>query len=200
MTHAELVERATRWLRNTKKHSIVLAEIASWCEQPDVIGWTSRGHCTLLECKTSRADFMADAKKPFRRNPETGLGMRRWYICPPHTLRISELPPKWGLAEVHGRSVRVLVEPERFSTNERMLQVEKRLLISACRRATEGWGRNVFGDISPKRGDIDPHPSVNKVLQSYRHELRAMSNQRDALDRKVYELQAELKALRVNSS
>jgi hypothetical protein len=157
MTHAELVSRALRWLRNTMKHPLVIAEIASWYEQPDVIGWTTRSDCTLVECKASRADFLRDRKKYFRRNPEAGLGARRWYFAPPGIVRVIDLPERWGLAEVRANIVRVIRKPERFDVTPTMLTIEKRLLVSACRRATEGWGRKVFGDLVPTSTRVEEH-------------------------------------------
>lgn len=36
MTHVELVERAERWLRNTRKCSVVLTELCTGMEVPDI--------------------------------------------------------------------------------------------------------------------------------------------------------------------
>jgi hypothetical protein len=75
MTHAELVVRAIRWLRNQKGCSFVLSEqfAAGVAEQPDAIGWKYGDQSHLIECKISRSDFFADAAKPFRRNGAKGI-------------------------------------------------------------------------------------------------------------------------------
>ena len=65
-------------------------------ETPDVIGWYD-GNSFLIECKASRADFLADAKKSFRANPNLGMGDWRFYMCPEGVIQPEELPQHWGL-------------------------------------------------------------------------------------------------------
>src|ERR1700683_5522569 len=80
MRHAQLVARAADWLRSRYGCGIVLSE--QYCasgEVPDVIGWKASCQSVLVECKVSRADFLADAGKSFRVKPEEGLGSRRLY-------------------------------------------------------------------------------------------------------------------------
>jgi len=111
MTHGELVARASRWLKNQLNCRVVFSELAAYTgngEIPDVIGWVN-GRCIVVECKTSRSDFFADLKKPFRRLepvPALALGNWRFYMTPPGLLAHSEIPPGWGLYEVAGRSVK----------------------------------------------------------------------------------------------
>ena len=65
MNHAELVERAERWLKNTFNCGVVLAELVAYTatgETPDAIGWVWN-RAILVECKTSRQAFFADQKK-----------------------------------------------------------------------------------------------------------------------------------------
>lgn len=155
MNHAELVERAARWLRNTKKFTVVLSEIGTdGTESPDAIAWSNIGESWLIECKASRADFLVDRKKLFRLYPEKGLGTYRVYATRPGLVKPSELPPKWGLIEVRKRTIKVVRKPERFELPVWVHMREKRLLMSAIRRATEGWGQQVFGDY--RRSDITP--------------------------------------------
>ena len=126
MTHAELVERAARWLRNTVKCGVVSTGNYNVGRSiPDAIGWTS---CLsyVVECKTCRSDFMRDAKKFHRRYPECGMGNVRYYMTPPGLLGPDELPEHWGLLEAHANQVRVVRQPGMFTTfkvawNERPL-------------------------------------------------------------------------------
>ena len=110
-THADLVERGARWLERSLKCSPVLTETTSYSgEIPDVIGWKpATGRSFVLECKTSRGDFRADAEKTHRRNPDLALGAERWYFTPAGLLKPEEIPPDWGLAEVKGNDVHVVV-------------------------------------------------------------------------------------------
>ncbi|WP_059942554.1 hypothetical protein [Burkholderia ubonensis] len=54
----------------------------------------------VIECKTSRADYLADAKKPHRINREKGMGQYRYFMAPEGMLKFAELPHGWGLIEV----------------------------------------------------------------------------------------------------
>jgi hypothetical protein len=134
VTHAELVDRAMRWLKNSKGCSVAFSEFFTYggWEIPDAIGWQSRWSC-LVECKVSRADFLVDQKKPFRLHPWQGLGSLRYYMAPVGVIRPEELPEKWGLLEVRGRHVRVTRESEGFAARNRMGEVA--YLVSMLRRA-----------------------------------------------------------------
>lgn len=106
-THGHLVLRAERWLRQSAGCSVVLRDPMRTHnqEQPDAIGW--RDHVSILvEVKVSRDDFLADAKKPFRLQPEKGMGDWRLYLCPPELIQPDELPPGWGLLWATARTVR----------------------------------------------------------------------------------------------
>ena len=109
--HGYLVKRAVRWLLNTRHMGVALAE--AWqCtgEQPDAIGWRFDGYSILVECKASRADFVADRRKSHRRNPNKRLGHERWYMTPPGLVCPIDVPEGWGLLEA-GKRVRTVVKP-----------------------------------------------------------------------------------------
>ncbi len=107
--HDDLVLRAERWLRS-KGCRVVLrdpfkAAVGSG-ECPDALGWRD-GLSLLIECKASRRDFLADAKKPFRRLPEMGMGDWRFYMAPPDVLQPADMPEGWGLLVAHPRKIEV---------------------------------------------------------------------------------------------
>jgi len=107
MNHAELVNRATRWLKNTIGCRVVLSELVAYTdtgETPDAIGWV-RGYSILVECKATRPDFRADSKKRARATHMPALGHWRFYLTPPDLVRPGELQHGWGLYEVRGNSV-----------------------------------------------------------------------------------------------
>ena len=121
MTHDYLVERAARWLRNTKRCGVVLTEFTSGCrEVPDAIGWTHGGKWSyLVECKTTRSDFYADKKKPGRIGymVKYGIGRERYYLAPRGILStdlIETHRPRWGLLEVRGRQISVALKAKPF--------------------------------------------------------------------------------------
>lgn len=109
LTHAQLVDAARRWLRDTQRCSVVLTETVNGSgETPDAIGWHG-SHTIVVEAKVSRADFRADAGKPFRRLPDGGMGDYRFFITTPGLILPSELPAGWGLLVVNGRGVSTVV-------------------------------------------------------------------------------------------
>lgn len=78
-THADLVAPAARWLKGTVRCGVVLTEAPSMDgESPDAIGWRS-GYSVLVECKASRADFLADSRKPHRVKKRR-LAIRCYYL------------------------------------------------------------------------------------------------------------------------
>jgi hypothetical protein len=113
LTHSDLVARAARWLRNTQGCDAVFTEMNTYSgEIPDAIGWKRSGRSLLIECKAYRGDFLADSEKEFRRNPLVALGSERYYLAPPNTIGINEVPEDWGLLELRGNGIRV-VKPAR---------------------------------------------------------------------------------------
>ena len=99
LTHDDLVRSAYRWVLKATSCGMAIRELSSAAtngEYPDVIGFGA-GMSVLVECKTSRADFMADKKKPFRQFPELGMGKYRFYCCPTGLLTVEDLPEMWGL-------------------------------------------------------------------------------------------------------
>jgi len=132
VSHAELVERAVRWLRRTMGCGVVLAERHSVAvETPDAIGW-KYGQSHMVECKVSRADFRADAKKPWRLTDDSGMGRYRWYLAPAGMLRVEEVPEGFGFLEAHPRHIAVGRQAPRRDGHAQ--QGEIHLLVSELRR------------------------------------------------------------------
>ena len=136
MTHSQLVKLAEEWLRRAYRCGVILSEqVCASGETPDVIGWKGQCRSVMVECKVSRADFQADAEKPWRQQPEMAVGCERWYLAPAGMVRPEELPKGWGLLEVHGRKVLVTVKASRKSQrSEQGLMHEMNLLLASLRR------------------------------------------------------------------
>ena len=134
--HQQLVRLAEEWLRRRYGCRIVLSEQScAGGETPDVIAWKGKCRSVLVECKISRADFLADRDKPFRRSPELGMGCERFYLAPQGLIRADDLPAKWGLLEVKGREVTLVVRPRRVSQRSQTgLMMEMNLLLASLRR------------------------------------------------------------------
>lgn len=114
MNHKDLCALAVAWLQRPASRSgpgclVAVSETANWVsgEIPDALGWRpyrqARCGSVLVEVKVSRADFLADAKKPHRRAPEEGMGTYRYYMAPEGLIALADLPEKWGLVEVTAR-------------------------------------------------------------------------------------------------
>ena len=114
---------------------IVLSEQGcSSGEMPDAIGWKGKNHSIVIECKISRADFFADACKPWRMNPEIALGCERYYAAPVGVLRAEQMPAGWGLLEAQGRALKVAKKSKRKLRQPEGLMNEMNLLLASLRR------------------------------------------------------------------
>lgn len=129
MTHAMLVQVAARWLRTTRGCGVVLTERGVGGETPDAIGWADDS--IVVECKLSRADYLADLRKPWRQPGAVCLGRERWYLTPPGLFVAgSEVPRGWGLIVWNGRTVRRLERARPFPKSSQRTAIENRLLLS----------------------------------------------------------------------
>jgi len=134
MTHAQLVERAVRWLRRYRCGVVLSEQACVSGEMPDAIGWKQACHSVLVECKVTRADFLADRGKPFRLRPEKGVGSERFYLTPPALVKIEELPPGWGLLEYHRGRVEMVQASEKNLRTTTGFRYEMNLLLASLRR------------------------------------------------------------------
>lgn len=140
MTHTELVEIGYKWCLT--RCAFAFKELVTInSETPDVIGFNSNG-TFLIEAKTSRVDFFADKKKPFRKNGFMGMGDWRFFICKKDMIKINELPKNWGLIEVNEKGKpNVVFNPFgkgniycRWKRNKKMQRNEMLMMYSALRR------------------------------------------------------------------
>lgn len=131
-THSDLVALAAQWLEH-QGNTVVITELATAAgETPDALGFSGRVS-TLIECKVSRSDFLADAKKSFRRNAWQGMGHKRFYMTPKDLIKKAELPVGWGLIELSDKG-RARCVHDAGAYFEKNAGAEIQLLISALRR------------------------------------------------------------------
>jgi hypothetical protein len=134
MTHAQLVGKAVRWLRSYRCGVVLSEQACVSGEMPDAIGWKRANHSVLVECKVTRADFLADRAKPFRSKPERGVGCERFYLTSASLLRPAELPAGWGLLELRGRGVEMVHLSDKNLRSAAGLRYEMNLLLASLRR------------------------------------------------------------------
>jgi len=134
MNHAFLVARAVEWLRRYGCGVVLSEQACVSGEMPDAIGWKRACHSVLVECKISRADFLADRNKPFRVKLELGVGGERFYLVPKGLVRTEELPPGWGLLEYRNRSVELIRASKKNLRSHEGFRCEMNLLLASLRR------------------------------------------------------------------
>lgn len=134
MTHVQLVEIAVQWLRRYRCGVVLSEQICASGEAPDAIGWKRASHSVIVECKVSRADFLADMEKPFRRNPKLAMGCERFYLAPTEMIKAAEIPAGWGLLEYRARKVEMVRPSEKNLRSPRGFSYEMNLLLASLRR------------------------------------------------------------------
>ena len=145
-THSDLVNIAHRWALGPGGAAVAFKELVtqSW-ETPDVVGFGGTVSSLMIECKVSRADFLADRKKPFRMEPRLGVGTHRLYCAPEGLLRVEELPEKWALLSVGPNKKCTLAYARNLEwpqakylcsvyAQESSLNTERTIMLSALRR------------------------------------------------------------------
>lgn len=166
LSHKSLTLLGASWLRR-QGFSVIETEITAIGsrEQPDVIGFRSSSSA-IVEVKVSRADFLADRRKPERAEGGAGLGVYRFYLSPVGVVRPEDLPPRWGL--LHATGTRGgLIEVRRPTGNiwpkfgsaewgdwaefqhEACPVKERAMLFSIARRLSKAQGLP-RGDLAPK--------------------------------------------------
>lgn len=172
--HAKLVVHAAQWLR--RKCSVVITELVTTGETPDAIGWQGQ-HSTLVECKASRADFVADRTKLFRRESWMGIGQNRYFLAPVGLIGVESLPAKWGLLELTECGIQVTRKSEHFEdVNHRH---EIRILLSAIRRI----GHTAPVGISAKCYTIESKNSATIGIESEQQARADVAADMDRLER-----------------
>ena len=134
VTHAQLVEKAVRWLRRYRCGVVLSEQACVSGEMPDAIGWKRACHSVLVECKVTRSDFLADRSKPFRLKPEQGVGCERFYLAPAGLIRCDELPKGWGLLECRGGRIEVVAQSVKNLRSATGFRYEMNLLLASLRR------------------------------------------------------------------
>ena len=134
MTHAQLVEKAVRWLRRYRCGVVLSEQACVSGEMPDAIGWKRACHSVLIECKVTRSDFLADRAKPFRLKPEQGVGCERFYLVAAGLVRHEELPQGWGLLEHNRGKIEMIQASGKNQRSATGFRYEMNLLLASLRR------------------------------------------------------------------
>ncbi|WP_247391753.1 hypothetical protein [Ralstonia pseudosolanacearum] len=186
--HQQLVTLGERWMKR-QGFGVVAAELVTngTIEQADVIGF--RSTCSaVVEAKAYRADFLADRKKPHR--SAGGLGVYRFYLCPPGVIELEDLPSGWGLLYADGQRI---TDVRRPTGN----------LWPAYGVSVGDWGdfqhqpdergeRGVLYSIARRRSLTRSDERYEKRLQDTEREARRLARDNDALAERIRLLELEL--------
>lgn len=192
MNHKELTELALKWLKrptNFKNRarsgpacSVAFTEVKAGFsgEIVDAIGFrTGTGMETILvEAKTSRADFLADRKKPHRNGTCAGVGNYRYYLCPEGLIKPEELPEGWGLLWVCG--------------SRRVIEIQSGHLLVSMRETHPFWFESdrdaelaLMTWLMVKIGDPEKQVNERKRLVREVSRLARLADQRDQDNRRL---------------
>lgn len=193
--HQALVAQGERWMKR-QGFGVVAAELVTngTNEQADVIGFRSMSSA-VLEAKASRADFLADSKKPHR--TAGGLGVYRFYICPPGIIELDDLPSGWGLLYADGQRI---TEVRRPTGN----------LWPAYGVSVGDWGdfqhqpderaeRGVLYSVARRRSLSRSDERYEKRLREAEREARRLARDNDALAERNRLLELELVLAKSNA-
>lgn len=106
--------RKPEFCRVCRTYKYVAVELNTYgAEQTDVWGWCGDA-TSIIEVKTSHADFVNDQKKKCRQDSFKDLqcGNYRWYLCPEGVIKPDELPEHWGLLYWNGKRIYHVVAPD----------------------------------------------------------------------------------------
>ena len=125
---------AVAWLRRYRCGVVLSEQACVSGEMPDALGWKKACHSVLVECKVTRSDFLVDRAKPWRSQPETGVGSERYYLAPQGMIGCDELPAGWGLLEVSGREIEMRKRSAKNLRSAVGFEYEMNLLLASLRR------------------------------------------------------------------
>ena len=165
-THKQLVSRAANWLLNSRKCTVVLTEWVGGggSDIPDAIGWHGR-NSIYVECKMSRSDFLADAKKYTRIDPDSGhrRGQQRVYLFPVGVkIHKQDIPDGWAAYEVGPYYVKAVIPlDETPAYIDKIAAAELPFLVSVLSRIQRGTAVYLM-DQSPKETETEGFTQVDR--------------------------------------
>lgn len=164
LSHSDIVTRTAHWMtarqvrdwghkpRLARPPAFLWIEKAvPWTtEMPDVLAVYDIGHMedraamvtVMAEVKASRSDFLSDKRKPHRQ-PGSGVGDYRLYVCPPHVIEPEDLSDGWGLMWVYSHMCKVLVKPIFRDRPEAVKEKERMLPLHAANYLWRGFAPNL---------------------------------------------------------
>lgn len=148
-THRQLEEVGAKWLSKSgywwSCKRIAIEPTSPGSERPDVIGF-AYGVTHVIECKTTRDDFLRDFRKKWRKEGEKPMGSYRWWLCVEGVITVDDLSGSGDgllLVTAYG-SVQIIKFPTRRSEEERNMIGELCILYSMLSKEAASGNRATF--------------------------------------------------------
>jgi hypothetical protein len=121
--HNELVNLVAKWLTGRSQNNFIVR-----CDYAvkelhtagytifDVFGFCNL-HSTMIEVKTSHADFAKDNQKWYWNetiNEGKFAATYNIYACPENIIKPHEIPPHWGLIYCVNNKIKIIVQPTKI--------------------------------------------------------------------------------------
>lgn len=177
--HYQLCCLGAKFLKNRKNaepwqvpHKYIAVELVTMgVENPDI--WATNGSITtMVEVKTSRADFLNDKKK-WARSKEAEeqnyqMGNYRYYLCPDGIIKEYELPDKWGLLVYDGKKIKKIKQAEyqRASSEMEMLMITSIMRRCGIKQQIFNFRGQRLKEIVQKLDDIDEYASKLEIIET----------------------------------
>jgi hypothetical protein len=152
LTHKELVNIAANWITGQhigNREFMCRYAVKELCTASyavfDVYG-LGFNHTTMIEVKTSHADFLRDKKKWYRRHSKwdkrINVADYNIYFCPKNIIKSEELPDNWGLLWYYqnNKQVKIIKSPIQFDRDVIELVYERKIVKSIIRRFIQPKG------------------------------------------------------------
>jgi hypothetical protein len=142
LTHRDLVMIAANWITSQENRISPYCEWACRYAFPetvtyyrntlDVYGFGNYGY-SMIEVKTSHADFLKDQKKDYIKN-KIPIANFNWYFCPKNIIKENELPQDYGLVYyvTSKKECQIIKQPKRIDKIE--TYCSSRIIASILRR------------------------------------------------------------------
>jgi len=125
--------------------------------------WPSSGlEIHGVEVKVSKSDWRSEVRDPAKAEEGFRRFCDRWYVAAPQgTVATAELPPGWGLLEVHGAKVTTTRESDKLSPEP----IGRLQVAAIARRLVEQMAPSAVLEAARKSGAEDAREAAEKVAR-----------------------------------
>ncbi len=134
---------------------VAASELRIGGQHPDAMGWGD-GRTLVIECKTTRRDFLKGKEKQVYADYHKDLGNLRWYLTPPNVVLCGDELHGWGHIVWHRGRADVRRTPKWFELSPKARALEQEALIVVCRMYAAYGTRHGQIDIGRTRAAVFP--------------------------------------------